>query len=101
MGYNANDENQVKKAKKEAEFNDALKLDVIRNVMRTAAGRRWLYGILDMCYIYGNPFTPGQSDVTAFNLGQANIGKILLADIQAATPDLYLTMIQEAKGIVP
>ncbi len=98
MGYNANDEKQVRKAKKEAQFNDALKLDVVRNVMQTAAGRRWLYGILDMCYIYGNPFAPGQGDVTAFNLGQANIGKILLVDIQMATPDLYLTMIQEAKN---
>lgn len=98
MGYDANDEKQVKAAKEKAKLNEALRLDVIRNVMQSAAGRSWIYSILEMCHIYGNPFIPGQQDVTAFNLGQANIGKILLVDVQVATPDLYLTMIQEAKS---
>ncbi len=98
MSYNADDPKQIKKAKKKAEFNDALKLDVIRGVMSTPAGRWWVYGFLDSCFIYGNPFVPGEPDTTAFNLGAANIGKILLADVQVACPDLYLTMINEAKG---
>ncbi len=98
MVYNADDKKQVKKARDDADLSAALALDVIRNVMKTPAGRQWMYGILDMCHIYGNPFIPGQQDVTAFNLGQANIGKVLLGNIQSACPDLYLTMIQEAKG---
>jgi hypothetical protein len=99
MGYDANDPKQIAKAKKQAEFNDALKLDVIRGIMASPAGRQWIYGILERCHIYGNPFTPGQSDSTAFNLGEANIGRIFLSDVQSAAPDLYLTMIQEAKNI--
>lgn len=98
MAYNSSDEKQVKKARKKAEFDDALRLDVIRSVMQTAPGRLWIYGMLEECHIYGNPFVPGQPDVTAFNLGEANRGKRLLADVQNACPDLYLTMIQEAKN---
>lgn len=98
MVYDANDEQQVKRARRKADLDQALKLDVIRSVMQNAAGRAWIYGFLDMCHIYGNPFIPGQTDVTSFNLGQANIGKILLSDVQNACPDLYLTMINEAKS---
>ena len=97
MGYNADDPTQVAQAKKSAEFDDALKLDVVRSIMSTPAGRKWIYGILERCHIYGNPFVPGQSDSTAFNLGEANIGRIFLADVQAAASEDYLTMLREAK----
>lgn len=97
MPYNADDANQVKEAKKQAEFDYALKLDVVRNIMKKPAGRRWVYSILERCHIYGNPFVPGQADSTAFNLGEANIGRALLADVQEAASELYLTMLKEAK----
>ena len=98
MTYNASDEKQVKKARKKAEVDKALSEDVVRNIMQSATGRAWIYKKLEGCHIYGNPFIPGQSDTTAFNLGEANQGKILLAEVQSAAPDLYLTMIQEAKS---
>lgn len=97
MTYNADDEKQVQTAKKKAELEEALRLEVIRNVMTNAHGRKWIYDFLDRCFIYGNPFIPGQPDTTAFNNGVANVGKILLADVQAAAPDLYMQMIKEAK----
>ncbi len=99
MGYDANDEKQVKKARKQAEFDKALELDVIKNVMASAPGRRWIYSWLERCHIYGNTFILGAPDGTAFNCGEENIGKQLLADVQTAAPDLYLTMIQEAKTV--
>jgi len=98
MAYDANDEKQVRKAKKKAEIDNALSLDVVRSIMQTSPGRAWIYKKLEQCHIYGNPFIPGQADTTAFNLGEANQGKILLAEVQAAAPDLYLLMISEAKG---
>lgn len=98
MGYDANDEKQVNKARKQAAFDDALKLDVIRNVMVNAAGRGWIYSWLERCHIYSTPFTPGQQDATDFKCGEQNIGQQLIADVQIAAPDLYLTMIQEAKS---
>lgn len=98
MVYNADDKEQVGQARKQAEFDNALKLDVIRGIMQTPAGRKWIYSILERCHIYGNPFVPGQSDSTAFNMGEANIGRLFLADVQEAASELYLTMLTEAKA---
>jgi len=98
MGYDANDEKQVKKARKQAEIDKAFELDVIKGVMQTIPGRKWVYTLLNRCHIYSTPFSPGQQDVTDFKCGEQNIGNQLLADVQEAAPDLYMQMIQEAKG---
>lgn len=98
MGYDANDEKQVKKARKQADFNKALELDVIRGIMKSPAGRKWVYGKLERCHIYGNPFVEGQPDTTAFKLGESNIGRMFLADVQEADAEAYLVMIREAKN---
>ena len=97
MPYNADDPKQVKKAQKQAELDEALKLDVIKAVMGTIPGRKWIYELLDRCHLYHTPFLLGQPDGTAFNLGEHNIGLKLLADVQSAAPDLYMQMVQEAK----
>ena len=52
--------------------------DVLRALMMGKHGRAWLYRLLERCNIYGDPFAPGQGDVTAFKLGQENIGKQLM-----------------------
>lgn len=99
MGYNSDDPKQVKKAKDKAELAHAMKIDIVKGVMSTPPGRKWIYGILERCHIYGNPFVPGQSDVTAFNLGEANIGRSFLADVQEAASEDYLVMLREAKEL--
>lgn len=98
MGYDANDEAQVKKARKNAEQIEALRLDVIKNVMQSAPGRNWLYSVLERCHCYSTSFISGAPDASAFREGERNIGLQILIDIQNAAPDLYLTMIQEAKS---
>lgn len=98
MAYNADDPEQVKKAREQAGFDKAMELDVIKNVMASAPGRRWIYSWLARCHIYSTPFRPSEQDTTSFNCGEQNIGQQLIADVQAAAPDLYLTMISEAKS---
>ena len=98
MAYNADDPEQVKKAKKRAEQEEALKNDVIKNIMSTPAGRAWVYELLNRCHIYHTPFVQGHPDVTAFNCGEQNFGNQLLADVQIAASGDYLTMIKEAKA---
>lgn len=98
MGYDANDEKQVSKARKQAAFDDALRLDVIKNVMNSIPGRSWVYGLLDRCHCFSTSFIAGAPDASAFREGERNIGLQLLIDVQNAAPDLYLTMIQEAKS---
>lgn len=98
MAYNADDEKQVKKAKKKAEIESAIKLDVIRNVMNTAPGRAWIYDQLAFAHIFSTTFIQGSPDASAFSEGERNGGLRLLADVQAASPDLYIQMIKEAKA---
>lgn len=98
MAYDANDPKQVEKAKKQAEIDGALKLDEIRKVMQSAPGRRWMNELLERCHCFHTSFISGAPDASAFREGERNIGLQILADIQNAAPDLYLTMIQEAKG---
>lgn len=98
MSYNASDPEQIRKAKDQAEFDEALKFDVIKNVMSAIPGRKWIYDWLNRCHIYHTPYVSGRPDDTAFNLGEHNIGLMLLADVQASSPDLYMQMVTEAKG---
>ncbi len=97
MAYNADDQKQVKKARKDAAQQEAMRLDVIRGVMQTAAGRIWIYGFLDRCHCFATSFVQGAPDSSAFREGERNIGLQLLADVQSSAPDLYLLMIREAK----
>lgn len=98
MGYNADDPKQVKAAKKQAEFDEALKLDVIKGVMSTIRGRQWIYDMLNSAHIFSTTFIMGSPDGSAFAEGERNHGLRLLVDVQNAAPDLYLLMVQEAKG---
>ena len=96
--YNANDPKMVNAARKKAARLHADKIEVIKALMGIPRSRKWMYDLLESCYIFGNPFVPGSPDSTAFNLGQANIGKRLLADIMEADPDKYVLMCKEANA---
>ncbi len=98
MAYNADDEKQVKKARKQAQFDEALKLDVIKGVMGTIPGRQWIYDMLNSAHMFHTTFILGSPDGSAFAEGERNHGLRLLVDVQNAAPDLYLLMVQEAKG---
>lgn len=99
MAYNADDKKQVNKARADAELDTALRLDVIRNVMTTAAGRKWIYDMLERCHCYSTSFIQGSPDATAFREGERNIGLQLLADVQTAASETYLLMLQEVKNL--
>lgn len=94
--YDASDIEAVEKARKRIERVEADKAMVVTNIMATVAGRAWVYDLLVFCNVFGNPFLQGSPDGTAFNLGQQNIGKILLDAINIAAPDRYMPMLREA-----
>ena len=98
MAYNADDPKQVKKARAKAELNDALTSSVIKEIMSTAAGRRWIYDWLDRCHIFGTTFIAGSPDSSAFAEGERNVGLQLLADVQKSASEFYMLMIKEAKS---
>lgn len=71
--------------------------DVLRSIMMTKPGRAWLYRFLEKCNIYGESFTPGQPDVTAFKLGNENVGRQLMLAAMNASTDLYVKMVNEQR----
>ena len=99
--YNADDKEAVNKARKAAGRREKAHLQVVRNIMLTEPGRAWMYDKLEACKIFGNPMTMGAMGVdthaTFFGLGEQNVGKLLLQDVQAAAPKEYLQMLEENK----
>jgi hypothetical protein len=70
--------------------------DVLRAVMHTKKGRAFILRQLDRCHINSpDKFIPGMADATAHNLGLERYGILLLADVMAASVDLYMTAVKE------
>jgi hypothetical protein len=95
--YDASSQEQERQAIDLASRNRRADADVLRKIMFTRDGRAWLYRLLESCNIYGSSFSPGQPDVTAFSLGQENIGRKLMLDAMEASTDLYVKMIAEQR----
>src|ERR1700719_1100745 len=81
--FNADDRESVNKRRKSAARREKAHLTVVRNIMLNEAGRAWMYDKLEACKIFGNPIRivdGGGVDPlgTLFNIGEQNIGKLLL-----------------------
>ena len=93
--FDASDAIAESNAKRDQARRDRADLDVMRLILRDKKGRDWLYRFLDSCHINNSPFMAGQPDVTAFHLGEENVGKRVLMLAMTASTDLYMKMIQE------
>lgn len=71
-------------------------LQDIREIMAFKKGRRFMWRMLEATHIF-QPIFDLQNAVMAFNEGQRNIGLMLMADIQEASPEKYTLMMKEAK----
>lgn len=96
--FDASDPVAEGNAKRDAARHAREDADVLRKIMHDKQGRAWLYRQLESCHIYSSTFTPGQSDVTAFQLGEENYGKKLMLASQSASVDLYMQMIREQQA---
>lgn len=89
-----------KKNKTRAALLRKHELDDIRVVMKTPAGRRLLWRIIDESQMLGSGlFVPGQPDVTDHNLGQREIGLWLYNEIMTADAQTFAAMIVERSKI--
>ncbi len=89
----AKDNSEVKKYRQEVAHTQA---DVIRNLMSTMQGRRWLYSKLDAWKVFTSPFIPADAHGTSFFAGVQACGHNLLGDIITNSPEGFALMIQEA-----
>ena len=95
--FDASDQAATDNASRDAAAKARADADMLRIIMHTKPGRAWLYRFLERCNIYGESFTPGQPDVTAFKLGNENIGRQLMLTAMNASADLYVKMVNEQR----
>jgi len=96
--YDASDPEQVNQARKKAGRKKRGTLEFVKAIMTVPQGREWMYDMLVICKVFGSPLVPGDTHYTYHNLGEQNIGKKLLQDINTSAPDEYVMMIKEANA---
>jgi hypothetical protein len=96
LTYDAADPIAVSNAEREKARRDLADKRVLEQLMGGQEGRDWTYRFLERFHIYESCFTPGQADVTAFKLGEENIGKQFMLELHRAVPELYAKMMHEA-----
>lgn len=95
--YDAGDPEQVNQARKRAGRKKRDELDFMKHIMEMQQGRAWMYKLLEDCKCFGSPIVPGDPYFTYHNIGEQNIGKRLLIEINEAAPEEYVLMMREAK----
>lgn len=88
------DAKQVAKLIETAKNKDAQLKEALLSIMRTVEGRMWIKSLLVKCGPYATPFSTDPI-LMAKNCGEANIGLQVIAELHAASADLYLQMMKE------
>lgn len=95
--YDTSDKEQVNKARKKASRTRVDRLKFVEAAMTMEQGRAWFYDFLIRCHVFNTPFDDDPCR-HAFRAGEANIGLMVLSDIQESAPDNYTKMIKECKS---
>lgn len=92
--YDAGDEGQVRKVRRDAR-RDARRHDaVLRGLMDLPEGRAWLWQLLGFTSLYETPFRANALEMARL-CGKGDVGRFLLSEITRVAPDQYLIMIRE------
>lgn len=95
--YNPADEQQVNERSAKKKFDHKAKQQFLRDILKDRQGRDFFWDLLSMAGIFHTSFNPSNA-VTAYNEGRRSLGLQVLADITAAAPEAYVTMIKESQG---
>lgn len=88
--------NDIEKMKAQWEAQDKFEIEqAYRDLMSTRQGRKFLYYVLELTKFMQQPFN-GQALGTAFNCGEQNVGKRILADMLNVAPDSFVVLMKEA-----
>lgn len=93
---NAADPEQVKRAGEKQQSLRDKELNDLRVVLSTDAGRRFLWRVIGICAPMKNSFHQ-ESHVMAFNVGMAEVGRIVLDDAMEASLEQFLLMFREGR----
>lgn len=67
----------------------------LSRVLDSRNGRSVVWRILEQCGAFRSAFVHGAPDVTAFNLGQQNVGQWLLSELSEVNPHALAVMKRE------
>lgn len=67
----------------------------IRYILQDEDGKRFLWWIFEITDILGSSFRGEETHLTAFALGQENVGKQILARLETTAPDAWLKLREE------
>lgn len=95
--YNAEDSKQIKAAEKKAQREKFLREETILNLMSKKDGRAWIHYILTQGDMFGNPHVRGDPYDSAFNMGMANMARLIWIEVENAAPESCVLMLKEAK----
>jgi hypothetical protein len=88
------DPRQVEKAIKAAKTKDEVREEGLRQLMSSVQGRVWLHSFLMKAPVLGSTFSRDPYQ-TAFNCGEQNIMRQLVAELHECSTELYLVMMKE------
>lgn len=91
----ASDKEQVNRAGRLDKMDRDQELADLREILKTKAGRRFIWRILEMSGIY--KVTQGPVDLVNFEEGKRLIGVTLMGDIAESDDEALITMMREAK----
>jgi hypothetical protein len=95
MSYiDTSDAKQVQSAIKKAKTKDEVREEGLRQLLASAQGRAWMWGLLSDCDPYRTPFNTDPIQM-GFNCGESNVGLKLIAEIHRVAPESYLMMMKE------
>lgn len=92
---NASDKKQIDEAGKKRKQKDSEEVTDLREMLSTAAGRRVLWRVLEVCRAEQISFSTNALQM-AFNEGHRNVGIQLKAQIAIASPEMWSLMQEEA-----
>lgn len=95
--YDSSDQKQVQARVKSAKTKAEVREEGLLQLLQSAQGRAWMWGLLTDCDPYRTPFSTDPL-MMARNCGESNVGLKLIAEIHKVSSDLYLIMMKENAG---
>jgi len=90
---NASDVQQVKKAGHKEKLKEKEDVKDLKEVLSTREGRRFLWRLLTECKVFSSIWTP--SAQIHYFAGRHDLGLWLMAEIENADQEAFLTMLKE------
>ena len=95
--FDASDEVAVRERRSKAGVKRVSDEEFLRDMLKARAARDWFWRFLERCHIFEVSWVQGSFDATSFREGERSVGNRILSEITRASPDAYLTMINEHK----